>query len=417
MEHRVWLSAVPSFTPCRPCARLGLRPPSACFQSVDPSLVCKADYDRARKVGAVLTKLLRDNLQHRLSRFFQDVTRSRANGGDPVMAVASTTGPHRDDNQDRVAVAVLRFPQDQRPRMQIAILCDGMGGLTGGAAAASEAMGAFVSVMALFEGTLEQGVQQGVHAANRAVHRRLHGEGGTTLTAVVSTSREAWCAHVGDSRLYSYGTDGLRLLTQDDTIHGAIQAHGGGGDEDVLDNRLLQFVGIGDGLTPHIQKLHPRDDHLWILTSDGAHGLGRKVLESLLESSRNADDVVRRMIFVADALNVRDNASIAAVRQAEFLDRSEEFGGTTLLISSPFRSLEVWLSETFVGDDQREPRPGKRDMQPVDETPATSAVVEDKVETQGPRRKARASRSRSKARASRPLEVLFESEKADDRPS
>lgn len=394
-----------------------LRPPSAGFQSVDPSLVCRSEYDPARKVEEVLTKLLRDSLQHRLSRLFQDVTRSRANAGDPVMAVASTTGPHRDDNQDRVAVAVLRFPQDERPKMQIAILCDGMGGLIDGAAAASEAMGAFISVIALFEGTLEQAVQRGVHAANRAVHKRLHGEGGTTLTAVVSTSREAWCAHVGDSRLYSYGTDGLRLLTQDDTIQGAVQAHGGGGNEDVLDNRLLQFVGIGDGLTPHIQKLHRQNDYFWILTSDGAHGLGRKVLESLLESSQNADDVVRRMIFVADALNVRDNASIAAIKQINLMDRTDESDGTTLLISSPFRSLEVWLSGTFEDENQSGSRPGDYRVQPVEEVTAISPPVQSESETQRPRRKTKGSRSRSKVATPRPLEVLFESEKADDRSS
>lgn len=335
-----------------------------------------------------------------------------------MMAVASTNGPHREDNQDRAAIVMVRFPYDRRPRLQIAIICDGMGGLLDGATAASEAIGAFISVMTLTDAPVEHAICKAVQSANLAVHKRLKGEGGTTLTALVSNYREAWCAHVGDSRLYEHGPEGLNLLTQDDTIQGAIQAHEGGGDEDLLDNRLLQFVGIGESLAPHLYRLQQQADHFWILTSDGAHGLGRKVLESLLERSHRADDVVRRLIFVAEALNVKDNASIAAVKQLPALDESERYSGTTLTITSPSGSLEIWLSDTFaVGDNPKQAAVHSIAADVTNGPLASSGSPDQELTAQKPRRKPKAGRTRSKASAASQQEVLFETQKADDRPS
>lgn len=291
-----------------------------------------------------------------------------------------------------------------------------MGGMAGGATAASEAIGAFIAVVALTEGSLEIVLDRAIRAANAAVHHRFKGEGGTTLTAVVSNDREAWYAHVGDSRLYDHGPEGLCLLTQDDTISGAIQAHGGGHDEDALDNRLLQFVGVGDAIAPHIQRVDQREGHMWLLTSDGAHGLGRKVLETLLEGGRSADDVVRRMVYVADALNVRDNASIAAVKQLDTFDRDTATSGTTIKITVPGGSLEIWLSERPAVNEERERRhqdsPAllEGDL-PAPQIEAPSASVESTRKT---KRKGKGSRAREKGVNPRPLEVLFERKQADD---
>jgi len=362
---------------------------------------------------------LRNDLQDRLVRFFEDVTRSRATSGDAMLAVGSTIGPYREENEDRAAIADIRFPNDQRPPIKVAIVCDGMGGLIEGGKAASAAISAFLSTLAVGDRSLRVAASEAVRVADRSVYGMLHGTGGTTLTAIISDGREAWCTHVGDSRLYSCGADGLVLLTQDDTIQGAIHAHEGGGSEDELDNRLLQYVGVGESLTPHIFPVPMRANDTWIVTSDGAHGVGRKALESLLEGSRNAHDLVKKAVFVADALNVKDNASIAAMNQRQAPERDPPSSGTTITVSSPVRSLELWLSQTAERpssqrwSDERQDRTAEEaDHQGL--PPGEPTTV---VKGKGRKKSKRKSPPRKQPDDKRPMEVLFESKKADDRPS
>jgi PPM family protein phosphatase len=366
-----------------------------------------------------LATQLRSDLQARLGRFFEDVAQSKGATGNSLLAVGSTIGPHRSDNEDRAATAIIRFPRDHRPRIQLALVCDGMGGLIDGGQAASEAVAAFVSVIAVLDAPLQEAVSKAVDSANLAVFERLKGRGGTTLTAIVTQGREAWCAHVGDSRLYTYGPDGLALLTQDDTIQGAIQAHDGSGDEDQLDNRLLQFVGIGESITPHVFSVPIVEDHIWIITSDGAHGIGRKAFESLIEGSRGASDMARRMVFVADALNVKDNASIAAMRQSRSSDQGVALNGTTVTVSSPTQSLEIWFSESFEEQTQYRARDQDAQAQTPLQVPPLPELSLRKISTVKSKtvRRAKATATRAKRGDQPPMEVLFESKRADDRPS
>ena len=370
-----------------------------------------------RKGRRALTRQLRSDLQSKLTRFFENGARPRGTNGDPVLGVGSTVGPHRLDNEDRAAVGVIRFPLDRRSRLQFAIVCDGMGGLEKGGAAASQAIATFIAVVATSDYPLRVALFNAIDAANHAVYESLGGKGGTTLTAVVSDPHEAWCAHVGDSRLYSSGPEGLDLLTQDDTIQGAIHAHEGLGNEDDLDNRLLQFVGVGESLSPQVFRVPLKAGHVWVVTSDGAHGIGRKALESLLEGGRNAQDIVRRMVFVADAFNVKDNASIAAMIQSDSSDFEPPSNGTTLTVLSPARRLEIWLFDSPSEAPESWPRNELAESE-SDQTGVAAQKGSGEPPNKGkPRGQAKAKRRRPKVGDRRPLEVLFESRKADDQPS
>ena len=80
----------------------------------------------------------------------------------------------------------------------------------------------------------------------------------------------------------SRGETLLALLTRDDTVAG----RSAGDDlESELDNRLVNFVGIGDDFTPTISKRRSRPGAGWLLTSDGVHLIGRRAIEAILTAA------------------------------------------------------------------------------------------------------------------------------------
>ena len=181
--------------------------------------------------------------------------------------------------------------------MAVGVVCDGMAGMSSGGAAASLALSAFVSEIAYeMDYMSRETLFNAINRANALVYEKFRGDGGTTITAVVSLkSGEDWVVHVGDSRLYLVNhRNDLELITVDDTIAGVAQ--GKNKDEDLLDNRLVQFVGIGSDLEPHIFKIPTPRPKGYLITSDGAHGLGRKILESIVGGTHKPADWVKRII-------------------------------------------------------------------------------------------------------------------------
>ncbi|MGR4889708.1 PP2C family protein-serine/threonine phosphatase [Sphingopyxis sp. LARHCG72] len=270
---------------------------------------------------------------------------------DAGAAVATSQGPHRERNEDRCAIVRFRFGS-MRPDLRLGILCDGMGGMAKGGEAASLALGAFIAEFATIDPDcpLHDRLDKACRFANVAVYNSFRGEAGTTLTAIAFGVSTRWAVHVGDSRLY--GLDDRRqidLLTQDDTVSGAVNAHLGQSDEDDMDNRLLQFVGIGDTLDPHLMDVSQDWDHsLWLLTSDGAHSVGRKVLAGVCEGSKNPLDLVRKLVFVSEAINTQDNATAICIRSGHVKSSDEEHEGLTIQITAPDRNLDIWLPPSVI---------------------------------------------------------------------
>lgn len=360
------------------------------------------------------TSTVTNDLQRRLGQLFETAPIGRLIAGAPEMAVGTTAGPFRSENEDRVAVARFEYPNGAMARA--AIICDGIGGLLDGGEAASKAIAAFLSVVATAprEATLPNILEESVLAANRAVFDKYKGEAGTTLTAVVATSAEAWMAHVGDSRLYGFEEDtGLELLSYDDTIQGMVIMHQGGGDEDELDNRLLQYVGIGDAIKPHVVQLDMVRHRLWVLTTDGAHVVGRKTLGGIARAGRDPADFVRKLIYVAEAVGTEDNASAACLKVADLSPRREPYGGTNIIFWSPRERLEVWLPRVTVQAHNEINRSAGTTLSdipppPAGARPATEAPGQTKKASNKGRRKPRKTVKDKQGSSNPQMEVLFE---------
>lgn len=292
-------------------------------------------------------------LSERLQWFLGDGAVTRNTQTAPGIAVGSLRGPVREENQDRAAVAYV--VSDRGLGALIGIVCDGLGGMKDGGVAANLCLSEFLAyVVETLDGLDSHLLEHAILRANQAVHTRFHGNGGTTLTAVIALGTgDGWAVHAGDSRLYSIDDGVLSLLTRDDTLEGV--AKGLNADEDVLDNRLLQFVGIGDSLDPQVFPLPHIRERSFLLTSDGAHSAGRRILEGVVKNSRTPADWVRRITYIADATSVADNATAVALSVGEFQPSPRFRSGSTIVIWSPTSVLELWLQEKQ-GDHPQEPR-------------------------------------------------------------
>jgi serine/threonine protein phosphatase PrpC len=291
------------------------------------------------------------------------------------LAVGSLKGPVRADNQDRAAVAFISRQPEKHNSLLVAVVCDGMGGMAEGGAAAALATSVFLAHLGqAINAPLQDRLAQAVESANLAVFNRWNGSGGTTLSSVVITpSGTVWAAHAGDSRIYRQAAEGLVLVTTDDTVQGVVHGHVGTEEEDRLDNRLLQFVGIGESLAPHIFDLGNAAEARWLLTTDGAHGLGKRLLNDIAAGARSPVDLVRKLVFVADAAGVHDNATVVSLSKRDFQAPFVFGSGLTLTIWTAGGRLDLWVAdgppvaksvEIAKVDQRPEPPPAENDRVP-----------------------------------------------------
>nr|WP_298931135.1 PP2C family serine/threonine-protein phosphatase [uncultured Erythrobacter sp.] len=263
------------------------------------------------------------------------------------VALGTSIGSYRDENQDRCVFVEVHFPNGSRPPVRLGIICDGMGGLEEGGIAASIALSSFISSFVLSSaGDYRRRLSDAISAANQDVADNSNVDRGTTLTALMIDGRgDAWMAHAGDSRLYQLDDNrDLALRSTDDTVSGAIRAHRGEENEDNLDNQLLQFVGIGQELQPHINQLPKQSDTRWLLTSDGAHSIGKQNLLTVIDGGKSHIDVVRKILFMSDALDARDNASALFMNGFSSFPKDKSSSGLNILVVTPSERMEFWIS-------------------------------------------------------------------------
>lgn len=103
----------------------------------------------------------------------------------------------------------------------LAVVCDGVGSLESGALAASQAVRQLGAWLNGLEDISRAGLnlRQAVLRINEQIidqARNLGIRTATTLSALLLTGGRYYIVHAGDSRIYSWGEEGLRQLTRDD---------------------------------------------------------------------------------------------------------------------------------------------------------------------------------------------------------
>jgi serine/threonine protein phosphatase PrpC len=257
-------------------------------------------------------------------------------------AVASDIGTVREENQDRVAL--VRGTDRKGAPFILAALADGMGGMKRGAECASVALGTFIEVLvAEAQSSTEprDWLNNACHNANRAVHALHSGAGGSTLVAVLicQGTRPLWIS-VGDSRVYHAG-DKFNQLSRDDTLEGQLGRPIEGGRR----SELLQFVGIGDSLEPHIDQLEGDLSGAMLLTSDGVHFVDSGTLARVVHFAPDLGVCVRRMTELAKMLGGPDNASVVAIGLGSLRGDRESQLDSCFEVWDPYGELHVFFQQ------------------------------------------------------------------------
>lgn len=148
-------------------------------------------------------------------------------------------------------------------------------------------------------------------AANVAVFEKFRGDGGATLSAVVLTSGgHAHGVNVGDSRIWQiWGEKKIEQATVDDTLAGQLPNSNGHAHYPPEYTHLLQYVGMGEGLQPHVIRPAAGIEGI-IITSDGAHTVSKDFFEAIAAQAKTPKTVVERMISVSEWIGGKDNASV-----------------------------------------------------------------------------------------------------------
>lgn len=256
--------------------------------------------------------------------------------------IGTEIGLTREENQDRVLV-LNSSGSNSVSAFCCVILVDGMGGMQDGGRCAELSLMYFVSYLIKSSTSLLAArIVDATHYANKKVYEEYRGRGGATLSAfAVDSSKKIVGVNVGDSRIYAIRDSKLEALTTDDTLSAVYGSEGKG---------LIQFMGVGDGLKPHLIDVSEKDRNLFI-TSDGIHYVDNALLGEVFIRSPDPKSSGERALALARWLGSPDNASIIALdshnllvslQDANYFDGVEVFGTTgdmKMLILDQLESL------------------------------------------------------------------------------
>lgn len=251
-------------------------------------------------------------------------------------AIASEIGSVRNENQDRAIIA--RGGDRQGREYAILAVADGIGGMRDGATCAAIALGTFLAAIdqaALLgaEAPSNEWIERAVNASNEAVFAKFRGDGGSTLVALlVRPGHPVFWLSVGDSRVYSSNGKHLTQISVDDTIAGQLGKHVDTGSDQ---SKLLQFIGMGVELEPHVSRIDGGNVEALILTTDGIHFLAPAPdwLGQVVEHAPDPGVCVKRLVDLAKWCGGPDNATAAMISMLPEYELGER---------PTYRCLEVW---------------------------------------------------------------------------
>ncbi|AFY61533.1 Stp1/IreP family PP2C-type Ser/Thr phosphatase [Synechococcus sp. PCC 6312] len=228
------------------------------------------------------------------------------------------TGLVRKNNQDS-------FWLDD-PQGRFFIVADGMGGYIGGEVASQLAV---EKISQHLEKNLAhqpfdpvQTLKDAFFAANQAIlaeqlNQAEQSDMGTTAVVLLLDGERAWCAHVGDSRIYHWRDNKLAQVTEDHTWIAQAVRLGTLSLEQARHHPwrhvLSQCLGREDLMTVDIEPIQVQAGDRFLLCSDG---LTEELTEELLEiyvSDPNQAEAAKNLVDAAKDSGGRDNITVVLV--------------------------------------------------------------------------------------------------------
>ncbi len=203
------------------------------------------------------------------------------------------------------------------------VVCDGMGGAAAGEIASH--LAAREVAAALTGGELSEArVVQAVSAANQAVFRKAGSdktlEGmGTTLVAIVLHGKQAWVAHVGDSRCYVWREGNLDRLTID---HSLVEEQVRLGqltrsqaERSPFQHVITRAIGTTAEAVPDVRTVEVHAGDVYVLASDGlTRELSEETIATVLREAATEQEAAEALVHGANAAGGRDNITCVVMR-------------------------------------------------------------------------------------------------------
>lgn len=238
-----------------------------------------------------------------------------------VPAAITDTGCERELNEDRYAVV-------ESPSGLAWIVCDGMGGATGGELAAQLAIDAIRRDLEnLPPRPGGEALRDAILEANRIIVLRRQNQAfaqmGTTIVAAMFDGPELSVAHVGDSRAYLVREGAIQQLTTDHTFVQDLVERGQIKIEEALSHPQAHILTRAIGSEPALEvdlnrywiwdaEPGERPDVL-VLCTDGLYSQVSEIEVAALVSEESPQSACVRMVELAKARGGFDNISVAVV--------------------------------------------------------------------------------------------------------
>jgi protein phosphatase len=232
----------------------------------------------------------------------------------PVSTASLTdVGRVRKVNQDHCGE--LTAPDGGR----LLVLCDGMGGHSGGEIASHLAVETIVESVGEGGAPPDQLLRRAFDAANERIKRRgrenpqLRGMGTTGVALYLGGDGFAWVAHVGDSRAYRLRNGKMQRLTDDHSLvaeqlrSGLITAEEA---ERLPKNELLRAIGQEPPLKIDIARHDVREGDRFLLCSDGLWNVFQDDEIAFTLGSEAPAVAVRKLVDRANERGSRDNVTV-----------------------------------------------------------------------------------------------------------
>lgn len=297
----------------------------------------------------------------------------------------------RSQNQDRVACLHIDSATPSESSFMAIAVSDGMGGMKDGAECATRTIASFFSALTKHRHRPElERLRISTIEANESVYRFSNGAGGATLSALLITDKfGTFSVNVGDSRIYAETLTEpkeLHRITRDDSLAEAVGGHG---------RELLQFIGMGPGIQPHINFVDSVYDR-FLLTTDGIHFVDNDTLSLIFINSANINQAANRLSTLARWLGAHDNASGAVISLQDAHKSLSKTNERSLKILDPFSELYI---SSVMDEQKREQRTRESllstpALTPVETEPLNDAAADK--DTKKPTTRIKRSRAKTK---------------------
>jgi PPM family protein phosphatase len=235
-------------------------------------------------------------------------------------------GMKRNHNEDNLLLL---------PEERLFVVADGMGGHASGEVASKIAVEEVAEFFRMTSQDLEitwpykmdkqknydeNRLATGVKLANMRIFEKASAEtkykgmGTTIVTVYFAKDSEVVVGHVGDSRVYFFRDNTLRMITEDHSLLNDYLKAKKLTPEEIEafphKNVIVRALGMKDTVNVDINRVEPKDGDIFLLCSDGLSGMvPDKQIEQIMQGQADLDKACAMLIDAANANGGNDNVT------------------------------------------------------------------------------------------------------------